>query len=56
MPGTAVELVPALTEDREGNPCIVVLPSDKPSARSEAMAIENLLADILKQPSKAVQR
>jgi hypothetical protein len=39
--------VPAVIQDRAGHACLLVLPSDKPSNRREATAVEELLAVLL---------
>lgn len=36
-----------MIQDRAGHSCLLVLPSDKPSNRKEAMAVEELLAGLL---------
>lgn len=48
--------VPAVVEDRAGHSCLVVLPSDKPSTRGEALAVEALLGELLRDPANAAQR
>lgn len=39
--------VPAVIQDPAGHACLLVLPSDKPSNRKEAVAVEDLLAALL---------
>jgi hypothetical protein len=39
--------VPAVIQDSAGHACLLVLPSDKPSNRKEAVAVEELLAALL---------
>jgi hypothetical protein len=39
--------VPAAIQDRSGHACLLVLPSDQPSNRKEALAVEELLAQLL---------
>jgi hypothetical protein len=39
--------VPAVIQDPAGHACLLVLPSDKPSNRREAVAVEELLAALL---------
>eukprot|EP00198_Chlamydomonas_reinhardtii_P010791 XP_001700128.1 predicted protein [Chlamydomonas reinhardtii] len=39
-----------------GGACLLVLPSDKPPARSEAVAVEGLLLDMLRDPGSAAAR
>ncbi len=41
---------------RQGHACLIILPSDKPSTRSEALALEALLAELLKDPGQAAHR
>ncbi|KAL6751890.1 hypothetical protein V8C86DRAFT_643232 [Haematococcus lacustris] len=48
--------LPAMVTDRFGHACLVVLPSDKPSTRAEALALEDLLVEVLREPVKAVHR
>ncbi|KAJ9505696.1 hypothetical protein QJQ45_024225 [Haematococcus lacustris] len=48
--------LPAMVADRFGHACLVVLPSDKPSTRAEALALEDLLVEVLREPVKAVHR
>ncbi|GAX74225.1 hypothetical protein CEUSTIGMA_g1674.t1 [Chlamydomonas eustigma] len=50
--GLAAE-VPGQTLDQAGNACMIVLPSDKPSTRAEALAVENLLIDLWKVPDQS---
>jgi hypothetical protein len=45
-----------MVEDRNGHTCLIVLPSDKPSTRGEALAVEQLLAELLREPSRAAER
>jgi hypothetical protein len=42
-----VGAVPAAIQDRSGHACLLVLPSDQPSNRKEALAVEELLAQLL---------
>lgn len=44
----AVEAVPAAVHDSAGHACLLVLPSDKPSNRKEALAVEALLCELFK--------
>jgi hypothetical protein len=39
-----------------GRACLVVLPSDKPASRKEALAVEALLAQLLTEPATAAGR
>ncbi len=48
--------LPAAVTDSAGHQCLIILPSDKPSTRHEALALESLLAQILRDPATAVQR
>lgn len=48
--------IPAVVEDRCGHTCLIILPSDKPSSRGEALAVEMLLAEALKDPQQAIYR
>jgi hypothetical protein len=51
-----LERLPATTHDRSGRPCLLVLPSDSPSPRSEAQALEAALAALLSAPGTAALR
>ena len=53
--GHAVD-IPAMVEDRDGNACLLVLPSDKPSSRAEALGVEKVLADLLRNPARAMHK
>ncbi|WIA13678.1 hypothetical protein OEZ85_007238 [Tetradesmus obliquus] len=48
--------VPAAIQDRSGHACLLVLPSDQPSNRKEALAVEELLAQLLQDPATAVAK
>lgn len=48
--------IPAQITDPHGNACLIVLPSDRPSSRQEAVAVEQLLAELLAHPSRAARR
>eukprot|EP00798_Chlamydomonas_sp_ICE-L_P021463 gene21463-28435_t len=48
--------VPALAEDKHGHSCLIVLPSDKPSTRGEAVAVEQLLVQLLRDPPNAAHK
>lgn len=45
-----------MVEDRDGNACLLVLPSDKPSSRAEALGVEKVLADLLRNPARAMHK
>jgi hypothetical protein len=48
--------VPAVAEDASGRACLLVLPSDRSAARSEAAAVEVLLGQLLADPPSAARR
>lgn len=41
---------------RQGHACLIILPSDKPSTRGEALALEALLVELLRDPGRAAHR
>jgi hypothetical protein len=43
-----------VVEDPSGHPCLVVLPSDRPCPRQEALVVEELLGYMLDEPAAAV--
>jgi hypothetical protein len=43
-------------EDPSGRACLLVLPSDRPSTRAEAAAVEALLCEVLRDPQAAARR
>lgn len=47
--------VPAAIQDRSSHACLLVLPSDQPSNRKEALAVEELLAQLLQVGVCSVQ-
>jgi hypothetical protein len=48
--------IPGLVGDQQGRPCLVVLPSDRPASRREALEVEALLAQLLQEPAGAAAR
>ncbi|KAG2434787.1 hypothetical protein HXX76_007672 [Chlamydomonas incerta] len=48
--------LPAMVVQSGGGACLLVLPSDKPPARSEAVAAEGLLLDMLRDPGAAAAK
>jgi uncharacterized protein YfaQ (DUF2300 family) len=48
--------VPGQTLDQAGNACMIVLPSDKPSNRAEALAVEKLLMDLWQLPDQSCHK
>ncbi len=48
--------LPGAVVDKSGHHCLIILPADKPPTRTEATALEVLLAELLKDPVRAVQR
>ena len=43
-------------EDTDGCKSLMVLPSDLPSSRRDAQAVEALLADMLAEPTAAAEK
>lgn len=48
--------IPVMVDDRAGHACLVILPSDKPPVRGEALAVEGLLRELLREPMKAAHK
>lgn len=47
---------PVMAVEEGGSACLLVLPSDKPAARVEAVAVESLLADLINDPQAAANK